>query len=210
MAAELDYDEPDLVARLARLPSKLRVVFAALCAERQLPNYFRFSERSGWGDPKFLKEALQSIWEDVQGSKSLNKAELETMLERCEALTPTGEENTKEESAYADDAGTSLLYTIRTRLTDNPQEAAWAARRAFEAVDYFIMRQIDSTTITREHLRFALSQPIVQAELRRQQADLKELESASADKSLLAGVVSELRDRARRDAEHFLSTATQH
>jgi uncharacterized protein YjaG (DUF416 family) len=208
MAAQLHFDEPSLVTRLARLPSKLRVAFAALCAERQLPNYVRFSERSGWGNPGVLKEALESIWQDIQG-RPLSKAQLETILERCEPLIPTGEEDTKEETAYAEDAATSVAYAIEARLTDDPQKAAWAARRAYTAVDHFIMSQIASMIVTREHQRFILSHPLVQVELRRQQADLKELELASAEKSLWASVISELRDRARRDAELFLSTAAR-
>jgi hypothetical protein len=95
-------------------------------------------------------------------------------------------------------------------LTDDPQEAAWVARRAYSAVDHFIMSQIDSTRVTREHQRFILSHPLVQAELRRQQADLKELELASAETSLPANVISDLRNSARRDAELFLNTATGH
>jgi uncharacterized protein YjaG (DUF416 family) len=210
MATQLHFDEPDLIARLTRLPSKLRVVFAALCAERQLPNYIQFSERSGLGNPNVLKQALESIWQDIQG-QPLTKPQLKTMLERCEALVPTtGEEDTKEEAAYAEDAAASIVYAIGARLTDDPQEAAWAARRAFESVDYFVMSQIDSTTITGEHLRFALSQPIVQAELRRQQADLQDLQLASAEKSLWASAISKLRDRARRDAELFLNAAARH
>jgi hypothetical protein len=209
MAAQLDFDELDLLARLARLPSKLRVVFAALCAERQLPNYIRFSERSGWGNPNILKEALESIWQDVQG-QPLTKAQLETILERCEPFIPTGEEDTKEETAYAEDAATSIAYAIEARLTDDPQKAAWAARRAYSAVDHFIMSQIDSTRVTREDEQFILSHPLVQAELRRQQADLEELELASAETSLQASVISKLRDRARRDAEFFLNADTRH
>ena len=209
MATQLHFDEPDLVARLARLPSKLRVAFAALCAERQLPNYIQFSERSGWGNPNVLKDALKSIWQDIQG-QPLTKAELETILERCMALVPSGEEDTEEETAYAEDAAASVAYTIRARLADDPQEAAWAARCAYTAVDHFIMSQIDSMIVTREHQRFILSHPLVQAELQRQQADLKDLELASAQKSLPASVISTLRDRARRDAELFLNTATRH
>ena len=136
MATQLHYDEPDLVVRLTRLPSKLRVSFAALCAA-------------------------------------------------------------------------SVAYAIRARLADDPQNAAWAARRAYSAVDHFIMSQIHSTRITREHPQFILSHPLVQAELRRQQADLEALELASAETSLPASVISDLRNRARRDAEFFLNTATR-
>jgi uncharacterized protein YjaG (DUF416 family) len=209
MATQFHFDEPDLVARLARLPSKPRVAFAALCAERQLPNYIRFSERSGLGNPNVLKEALESIWQDVQ-RQPLAKSELETILERCMALVPSGEEDTEEETAYAEDAAASVVYTIRARLADDPQEAAWGARCAYDTLDYFLMSQIDSTSVTREHEKFVLSHPLVQAEFQRQQADLKDLELASSEKSLPASVISELRDRARRDAELFLNTATQH
>jgi uncharacterized protein YjaG (DUF416 family) len=209
MATQLHFDEPDLVARLARLPSKLRVAFAALCAEGQLPNYIRFSERSGLGHPSVLKDALVSIWQDLQG-RPLTKAQLETILERCMALIPSGEEDTEEETAYAEDAAASVAYTLRARLADDPQEAAWAAQRAYEAVDHFLMSQIDSTRVTREHEEFVLSHPLVQAEFQRQQADLKDLELASAEKSLPASVISTLRDRARQDAELFLNTGASH
>ena len=209
MAIQLRFDEPDLVARLAALPSKLRVAFAVLCAERQLPNYIRFSERSGLGNPNVLKEALASIWEDLQG-QPLATAQLETILERCMALIPSDEEDTEEETAYAEDAAASVAYTIRARLADDPQDAAWAARRAYDTLDYFLMSQIDSTSVTREDEEFVLSHPLVQAEFQRQQADLKDLELASAEKSLWASVISKLRDRARRDAEFFLNTATPH
>ena len=139
------------------------------------------------------------------------KAQLVTILERCMASIPGDEQDTKKEpAAYAQDAAASVAYTIRARLEDDPQEAAWAARRAYEAVDYFIVSQIDSTTVTPEDKRFVLSHPLVQAELRRQQADLEELQSVSAEKSLWASVTSKLRDRARRDAEFFLSTASPH
>jgi uncharacterized protein YjaG (DUF416 family) len=209
MATQLRFDEPDLVARLARLPSKLRVAFAALCAERQLPNYIQFSERSGWGNPNVLEGALESIWKDVQG-QPLTKAELETILERCMESIPNDEQDTKKEPAYAQDAAASVAYTIRARLADDPQEAAWAAQCAYNAVWYFLMSQIESTSIEPEHVRFVHSHPLVQAELQTQQADLQELQLASAEKSLWVSVISKLRDRARRDAEFFLNTAARH
>ena len=200
MAAQLDFDEPDLVVRLARLPSKLRVAFAALCGERQSPNYIQFSERSGWGDPNVLKDALESIWQDIQG-QPLTKDQLETILERCMTSIPT--EDTEGDTANAEDAAASVAYTIRSRLADDPQEAAWAAQCAYNALWHLLMSQIESTSIEPEHVRFVRSHPLVQAELRRQQADLQELQLVSAETSLPGSVISDLRDRARRDAEFF-------
>ena len=43
-------------------------------------------------------------------------------------------------NALADDALSSLAYAIRCSLTPEPQEAAWAARRAYEAADQAAMR----------------------------------------------------------------------
>lgn len=207
MAAQLDFDEPGLVARLAKLPSELRVAFAALCAERQLPNYIQFSERSGWGNPNVLKDALESIWQDIQG-QSHSKAEFETLLEQCMTLIPT--EDTEGDTANAEDAAASVAYTIRSRLADDPQEAAWAAQCAYNALWHLLMSQIESTSIEPEHVRFVRSHSLVQAELRRQQADLQELQLVSAETSLPGSVISGLRDRARRDAEFFLNAATAH
>jgi uncharacterized protein YjaG (DUF416 family) len=161
------------------------------------------------GNPNVLKEALASIWQDLRG-RPLGKAELETLLERCMALIPSGEEDTEEETAYADDAAASVACTIRARLRDHPQDAAWVARRAYDAVDYFLTSQIDSMIVTRDQQEAILSHPLVQAEFQRQQADLKDLELASAEKSLPASVLSQLRDRARRDAELFLSATASH
>jgi uncharacterized protein YjaG (DUF416 family) len=209
MATPLRFDEPGLIARLTKLPNELRVAFAALCAERQLPNYIRFSTRSGLGNPTLLNEAFVSIWEDLQG-RSVSKARLTSILEQCMALIPNGDEDTEEETAYADDAAASVAYTIRARLVGDPQEAAWAARRAYDAVDHFILSELNSTIVERGREGLIASHPLAQAELQRQQADLQDLQSASGEEPFPASVISGLRDRARRDAELFLSAASQH
>jgi uncharacterized protein YjaG (DUF416 family) len=198
----LRFDESALVKCLAQLPNEARVAFAALCAERQLPNYERFSAKSGTGNPRTLKEALLPIWAGLQGRRA-SANELEAILGRCMALIP-GEEDASEEAAYADDAVASVAYTIRALLTADPQEAAWAARRAYDAVDHFIANQLNQSIIERELEGAIAAHPLVQAELQRQQADLRDLQSAGAQGQLSEKVISSLRDRARRDAEPFL------
>ena len=199
----LRFDEPALVRLLAELPNEARVAFAALCAERQLPNYERFSSRSGSGDPDALREALVSIWEDLQGRKA-SSDELESALDRCMDQMPS-EEHSSEESAYADDAAASVAYTLRARLTGDPQEAAWAARRAYDAVDHFVTSKLNPSSHIERDLESAIaSHPLVQAEIQRQQADIRDLQSAGTH-ALLLESVGNLRDRARRDAELFLS-----
>jgi len=209
MAFPLRFDEARLISQLMDLPNELRVAFAALCAERQLPNYIRFSTKSGIGNPSVLTEALSSIWDDLQ-QRSVSNAQLATILERCMALIPTGEEDTDEETAYAEDAAASVAYTIRARLAGDPQEAAWAARRAYEAVDHFILSQLNPAIVEQDLEGVVIAHPLAQAELKRQQADLRDLHSVSGENRFPARVISELRDRARHDAELFLTTANQH
>src|SRR5258708_14316562 len=150
MADWLQFDEPSLIARLAKLPNELRVAFAALCAERQLPNYIRFSARSGLGNPNVLREALGSIWEDLQG-RLVSNAQLESILERCMALIPNGSEDTGEETVYADDAAASVAYTLRARLAGDPQEAAWAARRGDRSPPHLLFSPRHTPIAPREH-----------------------------------------------------------
>jgi hypothetical protein len=39
----LRHDERDLRKQLERMPNRLRVAFAAACAQRQVPSYVRFT-----------------------------------------------------------------------------------------------------------------------------------------------------------------------
>jgi hypothetical protein len=66
------------------------------------------------------------------------------------------------------------------------------------------MSEINSTIVGHTQEATIASNPLVQAELQRQQADLQDLQ-ANAEKSLSMDVISHLRDRARRDAELFLA-----
>jgi uncharacterized protein YjaG (DUF416 family) len=196
----LHFDEPELVRVLAQLPSQARVAFAALCAERQLPNYQRFSSRSESGDPGVLREALVAIWEDLQG-REVGAAELGSILNRCLDQLPS-EEDDSEEAAYADAATAAVAYTIRARLTSEPQEAAWAARRAYDAVDHFVTGRLNPSILEHDLEGGMAAHPLVQAELQRQQADLRDLQAAGTN-ALLLETAANLQDRARRDGEQF-------
>jgi len=101
MADSLQFDEPSLIARLAKLPNELRVAFAALCAERQLPNYIRFSATSDLGNPNVLKEALGVDLERISRDARSAMPSLNQSWNDAWALIPNGSEDTEEETAYA-------------------------------------------------------------------------------------------------------------
>ena len=56
------YDETKLLAELQRLSPLLRVIFAAACAERQMPAYRAFIGHRDDGDSNELVLALNDVW----------------------------------------------------------------------------------------------------------------------------------------------------
>jgi hypothetical protein len=100
-----------------------------------------------------------------------------------------------EEQAYAEDAASAVAYALRALESGEPQEAAWAARRAYEAVDHHVMSRLGIKG--ESHV---LGHPLVQAELSRQQRDLSELREA---REPAVEVFVRLRERARADASLF-------
>jgi uncharacterized protein YjaG (DUF416 family) len=197
--------EAELLKRLARLPNELRVAFAACCAERQMRRYEQFSDRRRDSSMKTLSQlALTAIWGDLQG-KTIAESELKTMLELCMTLLPSEEEEQLDAGTpYAEDALASTIFALGARLTSDPNEALRAARRPCDAIDHFILANLNTSVVSRELQAAVEAHPLMQAELRRQRADLEELEALSNSKRSVSSVMDDLRNRAQRDAQTFL------
>jgi uncharacterized protein YjaG (DUF416 family) len=199
----LRFDERGLLAQLRRLPNQLRVAFAAACAERQLPNYISFSKVTGTGNPNLLTRILFRIWEDIEGS-SASDYDLHKELNSCMSLLPNDEADSPEQQAYANDAVASVAYTIRARLTDDCREALWAARRAYEALDRYVIAQLNPIIVEPDAENRIVAHPLIQAELRRQRADLSELQQAAMNAANERNVITDLHNRSQMDAALFL------
>jgi uncharacterized protein YjaG (DUF416 family) len=198
----LQHDEDALRRQLERLPRRLRVAFAAACAERQMPNYFRFSKATGRGTPECLVSALDDLWEDIEG-RSVAERKLRTQLDLCLSLFPEEEQSDPCTLGYiAEDAVATVAYAIRSKLESSIQDVIWASRRTCEALDAYVGAG-PAPTIARGEAGRRWANPLLQAELRRQQADLTQLQEISAgslnEKTGIAGV----RSRAQADAKVF-------
>jgi uncharacterized protein YjaG (DUF416 family) len=195
----IHYNEQELIRRLEQLSPTLRAVFAAACAERLLPAYFSFSEQTGKGDSSQLAMILERLWADLQGNP-MSTEEMRANLDVCMSLVPQeGEDLWVDEQVYAEDAAAALAYALRCRQSGESQEAAWAARRAYEAVDYYVINRVGIDVNQPGGEEQALSNDIVQTELVRQYRDIKDLLSAVRNAETTA-VVSSLWSRARIDA----------
>jgi uncharacterized protein YjaG (DUF416 family) len=193
----LDFDETQLVRDLESLLPRMRVAFAAACAERLRPAYLAFAERAGAGDPEAFEASLDRLWSDLD-EHPMTDDELRDRIEECMALIPQEDDGAwSAEQAYAEDAAAALAYALRCRQSGQSQEAAWAARRAYEAIDYYVTALGTNDQV--------LSHPLVQAELGRQQQDIKKLKTPDAD---VRRIIAKLRERAEKDAICFFGMTT--
>jgi uncharacterized protein YjaG (DUF416 family) len=199
------YDEAANVRRLAQLPAPLRVAFALLSGMRILPRYRCFHAATGRGDPASLEAIAERLWGDVLGDRMSND-EIKSTADSCLALVPSEEDGWDEATQpFAEDAAAAVAYAVRSRLTGEPQEGAWAARRAYETVERYVVATTGLSLDDPEDELTVLSHPLVQAELARQQRDLEDLTALSAEASTHSAL-RHLRDRSQQEAAAFLGT----
>ena len=142
LTATLRYDEPALLERLTAGPARARALFAASCAERVFGLYARAPER--------LRAALDAAWEGENVAR---------WLQGAEALVP-------DDDPYGENAAAAVAYALRTRATDEPKEAAWAARQVYEAADFAAQQQLESLDLNAPGAEDQLADlPVVQEAL---------------------------------------------
>lgn len=204
----LKYDEADIVQKLRQLPVRLRALFALLCALRVLPSYARFHSRTGRGDPLALQALSERLWQDLTGN-TMAASELQLAVDSALRLVPAEDDGWDEETQpYAEDAAAALAYALRARLNGDPQEAAWSARRVYEAADHFALANSGESSSRPVDEVAALSHAGVQSELARQQRDLRDLAEVAAGETAADARLDELRKRSQQEAATFFCAST--
>jgi uncharacterized protein YjaG (DUF416 family) len=202
----LQFDKNALIAQLEQLPNQLRAAFAAACAERQLPNYFRFSEATGEGNPERLEAALRRVWDDIEGRRPAGSTELKDCLDACMSLLPNedlGNGDLCLLGYFAEDAVAAVAYAIETRLKSDPCEAVESAHRAYSALDEYVSHILKIRSIGQKEETQILTHPLVQAEFKRQRTDLLRLQEIAKNPSSEREGIAEVRRRSEVDARSF-------
>ena len=170
------FDEKSIKKSLTLLPITLRTLFAVTCAERLFPAYERFSAKTGGGNVDLLRRILDKLWMGLLGVQEYSDQIIAADLQHCMLLVPKESDGEWfNEQVWAEDAVASLAYCLRTRLSGDTQEAAWAARRVYEAADYYVINASgNSFKLPDDEVRVR-DHPLVQAELARQERDISEL-----------------------------------
>jgi Protein of unknown function (DUF416) len=202
----LTYDRKKLANELALLPKRLRVAFAAACAQRLLPHHIRRAEATRTGDPEAARRILRTLWNCLE-QDSFNVDELQHDHDVCMSLFPNPDAKFIEGEEYAEFALSSLAYALSAQLTGDSQEAGWAGESAYESVGDHVIERFNIDLNTPGALRRINSCPAVQAELRRQQTDLAELHSAAKNPGSERAIIARIRRRAEADAASFFGEA---
>jgi uncharacterized protein YjaG (DUF416 family) len=187
----LRFDERFLVSELESLSDRAQVAFATAAATRQLTSFERLARKLKLKDEHRPREIASRLWDDLTISAAAD-AEWSGMVDHLLEILPDGSEELWLERALADDALSALAYAIRCRLTLAPQEAAWAARRAYEAADQAAIRITGVQPGSFNAEAELNSHHFVQRELARQQMDLRLLRVGSIEDVRLQAFTNEM------------------
>lgn len=172
------FDEQHLISALNALPHASRVAFAAATATRQivscgLVKYDEFSASR-------LNDIVSDLWRAAQNLE-IDEKLWSGRLEDIMNMMPSDEVYWDIWHALADDCLSSLTYAIRCLLNQESQDAAWAARRAYEAVDQVAIRLLGLRPGEASAETGILSHEVVQREVSNQKKDLLMLRAGLFD-----------------------------
>lgn len=196
----ISFDESDLVRKLSALSPWRRAVFAALVAERLMPGCERVESADGRNVQETLTKALTDLWNRIQ--VVLPGVVIQQEINSCMSLLPTDAESWARANPFAEEVIAAAIYALQSLHSESAREAAWAARRGYEAVDRFVIAQgrIDIGTTAGE--KEILNNPLVQSELRSQLEDLANLSDPTFQSE--GKRLSQLRALARSKAHTYL------
>lgn len=196
----LTFDETTLVNDGNSLTPELRIAFAALAAERIMPGVDGLAGGPGDSISVQARSILDAVWarlgEDGQPSY------VRQQIESCMALLSQHAESWGSSRPFAEDALSAIAYTLRCESTGMATEAAYAARRGYEAVDKYVVQQLDVDLNSPGAEKIVLADPRIQAELQFQRTDMRALQQLGSTAGL---AVAALRQRAVRNAHRFVA-----
>lgn len=168
MEADLvTYDETDLAMRLSALSAPARTAFAGACSCR-----IATAAALRGSDMHLAFQAIDLIRDFSAGRPIAKLDELEAEL----IASIEGEDDAPGfDASIVEDALAAASYALRCAADGDPMNAAWAARRAYEAVDRYAGLRQNETAFTDQVEAAILSHPLVQSELQRQRRDVDDL-----------------------------------
>lgn len=167
------FDENHLLRTLEGAPAGVPEAFAAACAARlERPATEAWSE-----GVTLIGETLDALAGYLVAGAAFDREAAEQPL--FDAM-PDEDEEPDLKMAIVEDALAAAVYALRTTRENPCQNAAWAARRAYETIDRWVARLLNISEYTPAAERFIDEHPLVKQEVERQERDLSDLSAAIA------------------------------
>lgn len=129
-----NYDETEIAASIAALPSSARALFSCACAERLMAVLRWFCDMTGSASFNVVREALDTAWSPDHTGLAPGQPEFAE-------LVPGDEEGELAlGSAVAQNAVACVAYAMQVRQTGAAEPAVWAARQLYEAADAVVQQ----------------------------------------------------------------------
>ena len=193
----LEFNEELLNEELDRLAPAVNLAFAACCAQRLRSVCHAFARVTGRTHiADLVDQSLDYIWTHILSSPDTSQTD--QLLEDLMDAMPTERDSDRSElTAYAEDGMSSVAYCLRFMQSGDAQEAAWAARRVYEALDQCVLYRGDIQVYEPGGEARIIEDPLIQVELSRQARDLAELKSAGDH--LTAVFLDSMRQRSMKE-----------
>ena len=178
----LDFYNLDILEKeIEKLPPLYRIAFAASICERMLPIYHTFSQQEGWGNSVVLTEALDEVWQILQG-KQVNPERIEEFIKACEQQTLHADYVMQSRLDYeAQQTVSAVCGTLKSCLEPTPKNVADVALCVEETIYGFLTsRKFEAdagwTEKSSEELdEYVASHPLAVQEIVKRKKDIQRL-----------------------------------
>jgi len=166
-----------LKVRLSVLTPAKSLVFAASCCERLLPNYKAFARQASWGNADGLTQALNLMWQLAETDCKAADSTIQEALAVCDAAAPDTEQFGLPLTSAALDAANSIAEALEFVQDGNVDHLVTVSSLSRDSIDLYLQRR-DHLSYPDDKLEEKLAlDPLMIAEIRKQQHDLQVLES---------------------------------
>lgn len=169
----LEFKE-QVIRRQLDVASKMGVFsFALAAASRLISCYEKYSTLEFGSVNRYPRQIKNLLWKTCLSNDALiSIRDLEKYLSDVMQLLPDESHRWTESHIYADHGLAALAYAIRYKISEDPQEAAWAARRSYEAADQYAIKHSGIDVNAPDAEEAILAHQVVQRELCRQKRDI--------------------------------------
>lgn len=137
------YEFNVLEAELTELSPVHRLVFAASCCERLLPNYSLVKQEDGWGDPSILRNALNKVWSFIEG-QPVNAKQIRQLLKVCQEAVPNADDvSGSQYYVEAQEAASAICFTLEACLDPTPKNIIKVPKCVTNTIDGYLSAMKD-------------------------------------------------------------------